>query len=66
VFILEIVIVIVLILINGLFSMSEMAIVAAKKNRLQQEADDQNKGAKRALELINNPDRFFSRAGSIW
>lgn len=59
-FILEIVIVIVLILVNGLFSMSEMAIVAAKKNRLQQEADDQNKGAKRALELINNPDRFFS------
>ena len=58
----EIVIVIVLILINGLFSMSEMAIVSARKHRLQQKAEDGNKGAAKALELAKNPNRFFSTA----
>jgi putative hemolysin len=56
----EIVIVILLVLVNGLFSMSEMAIVSARKNRLQQKADNGNIGAARALELANNPNRFFS------
>lgn len=56
----EIVIVVLLILTNGLFSMSEMAIVSARKHRLQQKAADGNKGAARALELAENPNRFFS------
>jgi putative hemolysin len=56
----EIIIVILLILVNGLFSMSEMAIVSAKKNRLQQKAENGNIGAARALELAQNPNRFFS------
>lgn len=49
-----------LILVNGLFALSEMAIVSAKKNRLQQKAADGNKGAARALELAENPNRFLS------
>lgn len=56
----EIVIVVLLILINGLFSMSEMAVVSARKHRLQQKAEDGNKGAARALELAKNPNRFLS------
>jgi putative hemolysin len=56
----EIVIVILLILVNGLFSMSEMAIVSARKNRLQQKAENGNIGAASALELAKNPNRFLS------
>lgn len=56
----EIIIVIALILINGLFSMSEMALVSSKKNRLQAKAEDGDKGAAKALALAENPNRFFS------
>lgn len=56
----EILILVFLILINGLFSMSEIALISAKKNRLQAKA---KKGAKRAviaLELSEHPNRFLS------
>jgi len=56
----EIVIILLLILTNGLFAMSEMAIVSARKNRLQQKAEDGDKGAAKALELAENPNRFLS------
>lgn len=56
----EIIIVVALILINGLFSMSEMAVVSAKKNRLQAKAEDGDKGAVKALALAENPNRFLS------
>lgn len=56
----EILIVILLILINGFFSMSEMAIVSARKNRLFQKAEDGSAGAARALELAKTPTRFLS------
>jgi putative hemolysin len=56
----EIVILILLILTNGLFSLAEMAIVSARKVRLQQRADDGNKGAETALVLARNPTRFLS------
>lgn len=56
----EIVIVILLILTNGLFSMSEMAVVSARKNRLQQKAAEGDRGAASALELAENPNRFLS------
>ncbi|MEN6409228.1 MAG: hemolysin family protein [Anaerolineaceae bacterium] len=56
----EILIVLLLILINGLFSMAEMAVVSARKNRLEQKAEDGNNGAARALELAENPNRFLS------
>jgi putative hemolysin len=56
----EIVIILSLVLLNGLFSMSEMAIVSARKNRLEKKAENGNTGAARALELANNPNRFLS------
>lgn len=49
-----------LIFINGLFAMSEMAIVSARKSRLQQRADKGGAGEIRALELAAQPSRFLS------
>ncbi len=56
----EIVIIIGLILLNGLFSMSEIALVSARKTRLELEAKKGNKSAQTALRLSNEPDRFLS------
>ncbi|MBN1314450.1 MAG: HlyC/CorC family transporter [Anaerolineales bacterium] len=56
----EFVIIILLILTNGLFSMSEMAVVSARKYRLQIKAAGGSKGAASALELGKNPNRFLS------
>lgn len=49
-----------LILANGLFSMSEMAVVSSRKARLRQRADDGSKGAALALQLAENPHDFLS------
>jgi putative hemolysin len=49
-----------LILLNGLFSMSETAIVSARKARLQQLADEGDGRAQNALSLANNPNRFLA------
>jgi len=56
----EIVIILVLILLNGIFAMAEFAIVSAKKTRLQQRADEGDKRAAAALELANEPTHFLS------
>ena len=56
----EILFLIVLILINGLFSLSEMAIVSSRKVRLQQRAEEGSKGARTALNLAAQPTRFLS------
>lgn len=56
----EILILILLILTNGLFSLSEMAVVSARKVRLQQRAEEGSKGAKSALGLARQPTRFLS------
>jgi putative hemolysin len=55
----ELSIVLVLIFITGLFVMAEMAIVSARKVRLQQFINQGNNKAKIALELANNPNRFL-------
>jgi putative hemolysin len=49
-----------LIILNGVFVISEMAIVSARKARLQQWSDSGRKGASRALALANNPAHFLS------
>ena len=49
-----------LILINGAFAMSEIALVAARKGRLQKLADEGDRGAARALELNEEPTTFLS------
>jgi len=57
---LEIIIIIALILINGLLAMSEMAVVSARKSRLQQRANEGDEAAQRALDLAENPADFLS------
>lgn len=56
----EILIIIVLIVVNGLLSMSEIALVSSRKPRLQQLADEGNRGSQAALELAKNPNQFLS------
>jgi putative hemolysin len=56
----EFFIIILLVCINGFFALSEMAIVSARKVRLEQRAEDGSKGAERALKILENPSRFLS------
>lgn len=56
----EFLIVFLLIVLNGLLAMSELAVVSSKESRLQQKADEGSEGAKVALELAKEPDRFLS------
>jgi putative hemolysin len=56
----EIIILIGLILLNGVFSMAEIALVSARKARLEAQANKGDKKAKEALDLANNPDKFLS------
>ena len=49
-----------LFLINGFFSMSEMAVVSSRKARLQQLYDEGHAAAGAALDLANNPSNFLS------
>ncbi len=56
----ELFIVLILIIINGFLSMSEMSVVSARKTKLQTDAKNGSKKAKAALELADNPDNFFS------
>lgn len=56
----EVFIIIGLILLNGVFAMSEVALISARKSRLSADAKNGNKSAKTALKLANEPDRFLS------
>lgn len=49
-----------LIVLNGLFSMCEIALVSARKSRMEQLASLGSKGAKMVLELIEKPEVFIS------
>ncbi|MBL7751030.1 MAG: HlyC/CorC family transporter [Chitinophagaceae bacterium] len=51
-----------LILLNGLFTMSEIALVSVRKGRLESQADKGDLKAKKALELAENPELFLSAA----
>jgi putative hemolysin len=59
---LEIFILLCLIFINGLFVMAEIALVSARKTRLEDMADKGDHKAKSALELAENPELFLSTA----
>lgn len=56
----EILIILGLIILNGFFSMAEMAMVSSRKTKLETEANHGNKGAKNALKLLKKPDNFLS------
>ncbi|NDC63518.1 MAG: HlyC/CorC family transporter [Planctomycetia bacterium] len=55
----EFLIVLALILANGFFSGAEMAIVASRRGRLRQMAEEGDAPARAALELASSPDRFL-------
>lgn len=57
---LEIGVIFFLTVLNGVFSMSETAIISARKARLQQRAEEGDSKAQAALELAEKPDRFLS------
>ncbi len=56
----EIVIILVLIVLNGILSMSEIALVSARRSRLEAEARGGNRNARAAVALAGEPDRFLS------
>ena len=56
----ELLVLLVLILLNGVFAMSEMAVVAARRSRLQQWVDEGRAGASDALALANEQGHFLS------
>lgn len=56
----EITIILLLLVLNGLFAMSEIAVVSARPIRLQQMAQRGNRGAETALELSESPNHFLS------
>src|SRR5688572_14959157 len=58
----EIAVVLVLIALNGLFALSELAVVSARRSRLRTLAQEGRKGANRALALASDPSRFLSTA----
>ncbi|HMQ34445.1 MAG TPA: CNNM domain-containing protein, partial [Chloroflexaceae bacterium] len=56
----ELAIILVLILANGVFAGTELAILGAKRGRLEQAAEDGNLGARAAMKLQDDPNRFLS------
>ncbi|MGH2614899.1 MAG: hemolysin family protein [Thermomicrobiales bacterium] len=56
----DLLLLLVLFFLNGLFAMSELAIATSRKTRLQQWADDGNLRAAAALKLAEHPNRFLA------
>ena len=56
----EVLVILLLILLNGFFALSEMALVSAKRSRLQAVAEQGRSGAKSALALLEDPTTFLS------
>jgi putative hemolysin len=56
----EILVILVLIVLNGVFALSEIALVSARKIRLEQLSEQGDKRARAALQLANNPNQILS------
>ena len=56
----DVLLIFVLLVANGLFSMSEMAVISSRKTKLQQLANEGDKKASAALDLANEPNHFLS------
>lgn len=56
----ELLVILLLLLVNGVFAMSEIAVVASRKIRLEQRAEKGDKGAAAALALAQDPGQFLS------
>jgi putative hemolysin len=56
----EVLLILMLLVINGVFSMSELAVVSSRKTRLEHWAEDGDAGAHAALALASHPTNFLS------
>lgn len=56
----DILIILFLILLNGVFAMSELALVSAKRMRLEKASGEGSRGARAALDLADEPSHFLS------
>ena len=56
----EIVIILLLLAANGVFAMTEIAVVSARKTRLRRLAHEGDARAKAALQLVESPNRFLA------
>ncbi|WP_200961026.1 hemolysin family protein [Noviherbaspirillum sp. Root189] len=56
----DILIILGLIILNGIFAMSELAVVSSKRMRLEKLSENGSRGARAALQLADNPSRFLS------
>lgn len=56
----DLILLVLLILLNGIFAMSEIAVISSRDTRLQKMANDGKRGANSALALKNNPSGFLS------
>ena len=56
----EFIIILALILLNGIFAMSEIAVISARKSSLTNDSRKGNQSARIALKLANDPDKFLS------
>ncbi len=56
----EFLLIVFLTLLNGVFAMSELALAASRKSRLNAMAEAGDKGAQAALTLLDNPNQFLS------
>lgn len=57
---LEMILIPVLIVLNGIFSLAEMAVVSARRSRLRVLASEGSRGARLVLKMLDDPERFFS------
>lgn len=58
----DLIIILILVAFNGFFSLSEVALISARRSRLQAEAKGGSKAARMALDLMDDPDKFLSTA----
>jgi len=56
----EFIIILLLIILNGVFAMFEIALVSSRRTRLEEKAEAGNRSAKIALGLLDNPQEFLS------
>lgn len=54
----EIIIIVVLVLFNGIFSLSEISLLSSRKTKMNAMAEADKRGAKRALAFMDNPENF--------
>lgn len=56
----EFLIILLLIILNGFFAMSEIAMISARRSNLEMQARQGDAGARQAQKLIEDPDKFLS------